>query len=71
MQWDIKHIAPLMGRAAKASVFVATILIFVKGIAWFLTGSVSLLGSLIDSILDLVASLVNFFAVNSYVTMVY
>ena len=65
MQWDIKHIAPLMGRAAKASVFVATILIFVKGIAWFLTGSVSLLGSLIDSILDLVASLVNFFAVKT------
>ncbi|MGY8986512.1 MAG: cation diffusion facilitator family transporter [Sphingomonadales bacterium] len=54
-----------MGRAAKASVFVATILIFVKGIAWFLTGSVSLLGSLIDSILDLVASLVNFFAVKT------
>ncbi len=65
MQWDTKHIAPLMGRAAKASVFVASILIIVKAFAWFLTGSVSLLGSLVDSILDLAASLVNFFAVKT------
>ncbi len=53
----------LMRMATTASVGVATTLITVKVIAWFLTGSVSLLSSLVDSILDVMASMINFFAV--------
>ena len=53
----------LMRLATTASVFVATTLIAVKIVAWVLTGSVSLLSSLVDSILDVMASMVNFFAV--------
>jgi ferrous-iron efflux pump FieF len=53
----------LMRRATYASVGVAVTLIVVKLIAWFMTDSVSLLSTLIDSLLDAAASLVNLFAV--------
>ncbi|GAB6053383.1 cation diffusion facilitator family transporter [Magnetospira thiophila] len=53
----------LMRRATYASVFVATILIAVKVVAWLMTGSVALLATLVDSILDAAASLVNMVAV--------
>ena len=53
----------LMRAATTASVVVATSLIVVKIVAWVLTGSVSLLSSLVDSILDVMASMVNFLAV--------
>lgn len=55
--------AKLMRRATYASVAVATILILAKTIAWALTDSVSVLSSLLDSLLDVAASLVNLFAV--------
>jgi ferrous-iron efflux pump FieF len=67
MHLEFHHKAPLMGRAAKASVLVSGVLIVVKAIAWAMTGSVALLGSLMDSTLDLVASLVNYFAVKTAV----
>jgi ferrous-iron efflux pump FieF len=53
----------LRRRATYAAVAVAGLLISVKFAAWLETGSVALLGSLTDSLLDLSASLVNLFAV--------
>ena len=55
--------ARLLRAATAASVAAALTLIAAKGIAWFLTGSVSILSTLIDSLMDLAASLVNLFAV--------
>src|SRR5271167_639297 len=49
--------------ATYTSVVVALLLISVKFAAWLETGSVALLSSLIDSLLDAVASIVNLFAV--------
>ena len=46
-----------------ASVLVALTLISLKGGVWWFSGSVSLLASLIDSVMDSLASLVNFFAI--------
>ncbi|MCG8507294.1 MAG: cation diffusion facilitator family transporter [Sphingomonadales bacterium] len=56
---------PLMRLATMAAVGVAALLIVTKAVAWLMTGSVALLGSLVDSVLDLVASAVNFFAVRA------
>lgn len=53
----------LMRRATYASVAVASILIVAKTGAWAITDSVSVLSSLLDSLLDAAASLVNLFAV--------
>ncbi len=53
----------LRRRATYASVAVDILLITAKFAAWLETGSVALLGSLIDSLLDLSASLVGLFAV--------
>ena len=49
--------------ATYASVSVAALLIAVKFAAWLETGSVALLSSLVDSLLDAAASLVNLVAV--------
>ena len=49
--------------AAAASVLTALMLIAAKTVAWLLTGSVSLLASLVDSVMDSLASLINFFAI--------
>ena len=53
----------LMRRATYASLAVAGAMILVKLVAWLLTDSVSLLSSLLDSLLDAAASLVNLVAV--------
>jgi ferrous-iron efflux pump FieF len=53
----------LMRWATYASVAVAIILIFIKILAYLLTGSVAILSSLIDSFLDFIASGINLFAV--------
>ncbi len=55
--------ALLMRRATVASVAVAFTLICIKFIAYILTGSVALLSSLIDSVLDSLASVLNLIAV--------
>ncbi|MHA1600278.1 MAG: cation diffusion facilitator family transporter [Alphaproteobacteria bacterium] len=60
--------ARLMRAATYASVAVASILIAVKIAAWVVTDSVSLLSTLIDSLLDLAASLVNLLAVRHALT---
>jgi len=57
------HIARLLRLATHASVATAGILILAKLAAWLLTGSVSVLASLVDSVMDAGASLVNLFAV--------
>jgi len=54
--------------ATYASVAVALLLISAKFAAWLETGSVALLSSLIDSLLDAVASIVNLFAVRHALT---
>lgn len=46
-----------------ASVIVAAVLIIMKLFGWWLTNSVSLQASLIDSLLDAIASFVNMFAI--------
>jgi ferrous-iron efflux pump FieF len=56
--------ALLMRRATVASVAVAFTLICIKFVAYVLTGSVALLSSLIDSVLDSLASVLNFIAVH-------
>lgn len=53
----------LMRFATVAAVVVAVVLVILKGAAWWVTGSVSVLSSLADSALDATASLLNFFAV--------
>ena len=52
-----------MRLASYASVTTASVLIVVKLAAWQLTDSMSLLAALIDSLLDVAASLVNLYAV--------
>nr|WP_211369229.1 cation diffusion facilitator family transporter [Roseospira navarrensis] len=49
--------------ATYAAVGTASTLIVIKLVAWSLTGSLSLLSTLIDSVLDAAASLLNLFAV--------
>ena len=54
----------LVRLASYASVVVAATLIIIKLYAWNLTDSVSILSSLVDSLLDILASLVTAFAVH-------
>ena len=56
--------ARLLRLATRASVAVASILIVAKAIAWWLSGSVSMLAGLTDSALDGVTSLLNLLAVH-------
>jgi len=55
--------ARLLKIATGASLLVATTLVLIKGIAWFKTGSVAMLGSLLDSILDFGAAGLNLYFV--------
>ena len=57
------HTAQLMRWATYASVSVAAVLIVTKVVAWVLTDSVSLLSTLIDSLSDAAASVINLVAV--------
>jgi ferrous-iron efflux pump FieF len=53
----------LTARAATASVSVACVLMLLKGYAAWATGSMAMLGSLADTVLDLIASLVTLLGV--------
>jgi len=53
----------LMKAATYAAVAAAVAMIAMKLGAWFLTGSVAMLGSLVDSSLDAIASIINLIAV--------
>lgn len=65
---DVAVRAQLLRRATYASVAVALVLIVAKTSAWFVTDSVSVLSSLLDSLLDALASLVNLLAVRHALT---
>jgi ferrous-iron efflux pump FieF len=58
----------LMRLATMASTAVALVLVGAKGAAWLVTDSVSMLSSLVDTSLDLIGSLVTFFAVRQALT---
>lgn len=62
-QNEKKTIIPLAARAALASVSMASFLLLLKAYAAWRTGSVSMLGSLADTALDLLASLVTLYGV--------
>ena len=55
--------ARLLRLATRASVAVASLLIVTKAIAWWLSGSISMLAGLTDSLLDGVTSFLNLLAV--------
>ncbi|MEB0225609.1 cation diffusion facilitator family transporter [Pseudomonas sp. 10S4] len=63
MTTSLEH-ARLLRLATRASVAVACTLIVAKGIAWWLSGSVSMLAGLTDSALDGITSLLNLLAVH-------
>lgn len=56
--------ARLLHLATRASLAVASVLIVAKAVAWWLSGSVSLLAGLTDSLLDGAASFLNLLAVH-------
>lgn len=58
----------LMKLASGASVLVAVTLIGLKLGAWLMSGSVSLLASLVDSTMDSLVSVINFFAIRYAMT---
>ena len=53
----------LLKLATHASVATASLLIIIKLIGWFITGSMSLMATLLDSTMDILASLITLFAV--------
>lgn len=55
--------ARLVNRAALAATLVATLLLIIKIFAWWYTGSVSILAALVDSLVDIAASLTNLWVV--------
>jgi ferrous-iron efflux pump FieF len=65
---DRAQAGAMMRRAATASVVVAAVLIAAKVGAWLATDSVAVLSSLLDSLLDAAASLVNLVAVRHALT---
>ena len=62
------HNGRLMRRATYAAVAVAVILVAIKTVAFWMTGSIAMLGTLFDSLLDGAASLLNLFAVRHSLT---
>ncbi|MFM8990971.1 MAG: cation diffusion facilitator family transporter, partial [Alphaproteobacteria bacterium] len=65
---DRAEAGAMMRRAATASVVVAVTLIAAKVAAWLATDSVAVLSSLLDSLLDAAASIVNLVAVRHALT---
>jgi ferrous-iron efflux pump FieF len=64
MKTNRKQIQKLMKLASLSSVLVAATIVFIKLFAWVMTDSLSLLSSLVDSVLDIVSSIVNLMAVH-------
>ena len=63
-----EHAAAMMRRATRASVAVSGAMVAMTLAAWIATDSVSLLSSLLDSLLDAVAALINLWAVRQALT---
>lgn len=57
-----------MRRASQLALAVAGVLVFTKASVWLASGSLSMLSTLVDSLLDVGISLVNFFAVRAALT---
>lgn len=62
------HVVPtenarLLRQATYASVATAVVLLLAKGVAWYLTDSLSVLASVVDSLMDAAASAINLVAV--------
>jgi len=55
--------AYLINRAGHAAIIAASLLIIVKLVAWFMTGSSSILAALTDSLMDVTTSVINLFAI--------
>jgi ferrous-iron efflux pump FieF len=55
-----KNHAFLMQSASIASIIVASFLLIIKVIAFNMTDSLSILAGLLDSLLDIIASVINF-----------
>ena len=53
----------LVRLTALLAICVAVIMVAMKGFAWFVTGSVALLGAFLDAIMDLSLSVMNFFII--------
>lgn len=53
----------LVSRAAIAATVMASCLLIIKIFAWWYTGSVSILAALVDSLVDIAASLTNLLVV--------
>lgn len=53
----------LVRLTALLAICVAVIMVAMKGFAWFVTGSVALLGAFLDAIMDLSLSVMNFFVI--------
>ncbi|ELN2737130.1 CDF family cation-efflux transporter FieF [Pluralibacter gergoviae] len=53
----------LVSRAAVAATAMASVLLLIKIVAWWYTGSVSILAALVDSLVDIAASLTNLLVV--------
>lgn len=68
LRTDPVEAAKLMRLATYASCSVALLLIAIKSFAWLSTGSVAMLSSMVDSMLDAAASLVTLFAVRHSLT---
>lgn len=58
----------LLRAASRLSVLVAVVLITVKAYVWFRTGSVAMLSSLVDSLMDAGASVLNLIAIRHALT---
>lgn len=60
--------ARILKRATYAAVGTALVLVVVKTAAWFLSGSIAILSSLVDSVADVAASAINLLAVRHALT---
>ena len=59
----------LVRLTALLAICVAVIMVAMKGFAWFVTGSVALLGAFLDAIMDLSLSVMNFFVIRHAQTL--
>lgn len=62
-QGDSSNTGRILRLATYASVATALLLVGVKFVAWLITGSLSILASLIDSLMDVMASFINLMAI--------
>ena len=57
--------------AALLAIAAASVMIVMKGAAWLMTGSTSMLGAFLDSLMDLSLSVMNFFAIRHALSLIH